>query len=226
MNEKLTLLCALAASLLAPAVARGADTTELKVNGTVRPSACVPSLASGGVIDYGTILAKDVPLGTSKVLGERGIAFTVTCDAPTKIALTAIDNKHASIVPGLIAVLSSTYTYPDNMAFGLGSVAGKNIGAYKINFSNTATADGTSVDIITSVNNTVWATTKISGINHFSYDGKFPKSFATPGSLTPAAFKTFNGSLLINTVLTKGSDLPLTQEIPLDGSATIEIQYL
>lgn len=224
MQKEMFTVATLAVSLLASSVVHAADTAELQVRGAILPSACVPGFASGGIVDYGTILAKDVPLNANMALGERNLTFTVTCDNAAKIALRAVDNRASSIVPGLLAEKNGA-EYTDSYAFGLGVVAGKTIGVYKVNMSMNVTADNAIVSVLNSIENAPWFVAT-SSVNHFRGDGQIRKSFAAGGATTPSAFKTVSGLLAISAILNKGSDLPLTQEIPLDGSATIEVLYL
>lgn len=223
MTKQITVLSALAASLLVSFAAQAADTTELKVKGVIRPSACTPSFTGTSTVDYGTIAAKDLKSDQANVLAEKTIAFTVTCDAATKVAVRAIDNRSASVVPGLMAAINSNLT--DKQAYGLGASNGKNIGAYSVRtLVASFSADGTTPDVVVdSTNSNTWAK---STYGRFNGDGTGRQSFATSGSTTPTAFKTMTGNLGVTAVLDKAANLPLTQNIDLDGSATIEVQYL
>jgi len=223
MTKQITLFSALAASLLVSFAAQAADTAELKVKGVIRPSACTPSFTGTNVVDYGTISAKGLSATAANVLAEKTIAFTVTCDAATKVAVRAIDNKASTVVAGLMTAIS--LNLDDKNAYGLGAAGGKNIGAYSVRvIPNSFTADGATADVIyDNANNGTWAK---SPSGHFKADGTSRKSFAATGTTTPSAYKTMSGNLGVTAVLDKGANLPLTQNIDLDGSATIEVQYL
>lgn len=226
--KKITLLSTLAATLFVSFAAHAAETTELKVKGVVRPAACTPSFTSGGVIDYGTIPAKSLSATDYTVLTEKTIAFTVTCDGDAKVAISGTDNRASSVLAGGTTKINSVYA--DNYSFGLGSVGGKNIGAYIIRLMpttfNSTNANGTAsnnVDIIQSDNGgSNWATTGTVGA--FYKARMF--SFGAGGTTTPAAYKTLTGTLAVQAVLNKSTELPVTQDIQLDGSATLEVKYL
>jgi type 1 fimbria pilin len=159
MNKQITLFSTLAASLLVSFAAQAADTAELKVKGVIRPSACTPSFTGTNVVDYGTIAAKGLSATAANVLEEKTIAFTVTCDAATKVAVRAIDNKASTVVAGLMTAINSNLS--DKNAYGLGAAGGKNIGAYSVRaIVGSFTADGATPDIVADVaNNGTWAKT-------------------------------------------------------------------
>jgi len=222
MNKRIAVLPALAASLLLSFAAQAADTAELKVKGVIRPSACTPSFTGSNVVDYGIIAIKDVNKTAPTALPEKTIAFTVTCDAATKVAVRTIDNKASTVVTGLVGKISSFVT--DAHAYGLGAASGKNIGAYTVRtIPASFTADGTTPNIVVdTANNGTW----VPSFGRFKADGSGRLSFAASGSSAPASYKTISGNLGVQAVLDKGDNLPLTQNIDLDGSATIEVQYL
>ncbi|MFL9925740.1 DUF1120 domain-containing protein [Herbaspirillum lusitanum] len=216
-SRLITLTVALSASLYA-GLLQAAPSVELKVTGVIRPAACTPTLAGSGVVDYGTIAAGALQRGRSTALPARQIGLTVACNAAAKIAVTFVDNRAASRVDGILDQLRSGAEYN----FGLGSVAGKNVGGYALSFSSNATADARSVSAIAS---------KDRG-NSWSQDAGFLDhantyfSFAENGAASPVALKVLSAQINVQPVLNKAEELPLTQDVPLDGSTTIEIKYL
>ncbi|WP_034295414.1 DUF1120 domain-containing protein [Herbaspirillum sp. RV1423] len=214
MNKHITLLSALAASLLLSAAAQAADTAELKVKGVIKPSACTPTLTASGVVDYGTMTASTLKPGIYTTLPEKQVSMTVTCDAHTKVALLFTDNRAATRVTGIVG---ST----ERFNFGLGSVAGKNIGGYTIKFDSSTTIDGVTVANLHSTDaGATWSTNTAYADTTGTY-----MSFATSGT-TPSAGKVFTVALNVQAVINKPENLPTTQDIPLDGSTTIEVKYL
>jgi hypothetical protein len=135
----------------------------------------------------------------------------------------AIDNKASTVVPGLMTAINSNLG--DTHAYGLGAAGGKNIGAYSVrSIVGSFTADGATPDIVAdAANNGTWAK---STYGRFHADGTGRQAFAASGSTVPGSYKTMSGNLGVTAVLDKGANLPLTQNIDLDGSATIEVQYL
>ena len=224
MNKQIALFSALAASLLVSFAAQAADTAELKVKGVIRPSACTPAFTGTNVVDYGTIAAKNLNKATPTPLAEKTIAFTVTCDAATKVAVRTIDNKASTVVAGLMTAINTNLT--DKHAYGLGTAAGgQKIGAYSVrSIIGSFTADGATPDIVFDAsNNGTWAK---STYGRFNADGTGRQSFASTGSTTLGSYKTMSGNFGVTAVLDKSDSLPTSQNIDLDGSATIEVQYL
>ena len=215
--NKIALLSTLSFALLTSFGAQAADTAELKVKGVIRPSACTPSFVGGGVADYGTIPAKSLTAGVYKQLADKEIPFAINCDGPAKMALKVTDNRVAS-------AMQEATGFPATMTFGLGAVSGTKIGGYVLRFKQSdVTTDGVAATQIYSTdNNSTWTSTGANGT--LGTDRSF--SWATAGTATPAAYKTVSGKITVSTYLNKPENLPMSQDIPLDGSATLEVQYL
>ena len=211
--NKIALLSTLSFALLTSFGAQAADTAELKVKGVIRPSACSPSFTGDGVVDYGTIPAKSLNATTGTLLPAKTIPFAITCDGPTRIALRTIDNRASSMVTGLT---------PVGNAYGLGAYQGKSIGAYNILVTpGSFTADGSPADVIFEyAGGGSWGKAASGNL------GNTRHSFAPVNTTVPGAYKTITGVFTVQAAITKSSDLPTTETIPLDGSATIEVQYL
>lgn len=208
-------LSVLSLSLLASLTVQAADTAELKVKGTIRPSACMPSFTGDGTVDYGTISAKSLNASSGTQLPAKTIAFAITCDGPTRIALRTIDNRAASVVTGLSSTGSS---------YGLGMYQGKSIGVYNVFVTPGAfMADGGAVDVVYEKDVAGSGSWQKSSQGNL---GGNRHSFAPANTTTPGAYKAITGMFTIQATINKGSELPLTENIPLDGSATVEVQYL
>ncbi|MFL9927101.1 DUF1120 domain-containing protein [Herbaspirillum lusitanum] len=202
-------------------LAHAADTAELKVKGVIKPVACTPTFAAGGVVDYGTIQASTLPAGQFKTLDKKQIDLNIKCDSPTKMAIKLADNRAASKVAGIVAGVSSSSE--ERFNFGLGTVAGKNVGGYALSMDNAATTgDSQAVSGIYSANSgSSWSANNGGLDNAGNYF-----SFAQGGATSPAAIKTLAAKINVQAVLNKPENLPLTQDVPLDGSATLEVVYL
>jgi len=114
---------------------------------------------------------------------------------------------------------------------GLGAVNGTNIGAYQVNFANTATADDGNVPLIYRQGGTTgtWtvASTVGSAIGLSSQPGIRYFSWAAEDGATPYAYTTVAQPLTIQTGIIGRTSLPdMTSGIPLDGSVTISLYYL
>ncbi|WP_079214831.1 DUF1120 domain-containing protein [Herbaspirillum robiniae] len=212
-----------AVAALASSAAVAGPTTELKVTGVIKPVACTPTIGAGSaVVDYGTITAGSLENGKNKVLDTREVPFSISCEAPVKMAVTATDNRAASKVTGLGSLVSATAS--ENSMFGLGSASSKNIGAFHFTMKQGSfTGDGASVDTIGSTNSSTpsWSKSSTGGM---STDRML--SWAPAGTTAPGSYKVLSGTIGVTAVLNKPENLNLTQDISLDGSATIEVKYL
>ncbi|CAG4918904.1 DUF1120 domain-containing protein [Paraburkholderia gardini] len=221
--SKNTLLAALLAATSVGAFA--ADSVDLKVIGTIIPPSCTPTIAGGSIVDFGRISASTLSNTNFTVLPTKSTSLTVTCDAPTKIAVTVVDNRTGSTVPGIANAISANLN--DSYAYGVGSVNGKNVGTYVINAPATgATGDGAAVDRIASLDNgqTWYAATSFSG--NWRPVG-LDLSWAPTGGSTPGAYTIISQPLNVSLGLNKISGMPaLNQEVPIDGLATFSLVYL
>lgn len=211
-------LSAVAAALLTSFAAHAANTTELKVTGVIKPAACTPTFDGGGVVDYGIIPASRLSQGAYTKLETKQISLNVSCDAAVKIAMTLKDNRAGSTVNGII---KDTYSVAEERYnYGLGTANGKNVGGYMLYMAPESTGDNKPISNIYSTNGSTWAPAA-----HLQHDSTM-FSFATGDSNQPLAIKALRAKINVMTVLNKPENLNLTQDVPLDGSATIEIKYL
>ena len=200
-----------------------AQSVDLKVTGTITPAACLPTIAGGGTVDFGKINASDLNQTSPTSFSEhRG--FQIACDAATKVAIKITDNRSDSrvvgIVPGAPAV--------PEVHFGLGKAGTTNIGSYVIGLPMLEnTADGNPADILKSEDGgSTWTAYGISGniLAKNSTVGLY--SWASRGGVQPIALENLSTTLVVLAAVDRGSNLPLGDEITLDGSATIELVYL
>jgi len=211
MIKHIALVSTLAVSLLASFAVQAADTTELKVKGTIRPAACTPSFAGGDVVDYGVIMVNTLKAGVKTVLPAKSVEFIIACDGPAKIAIKVIDNRAGSIPSGVAT------------AYGLGTINGTKIGGYSLN-TGAATTDGTAAARAFSADKTKW--NNIGEWESNVVPSEFYTWYKNSSVATPQAFSTLKLTVNVQATLDKPENLPLTQEIPLDGSATFQIEYL
>ncbi|HWT67597.1 MAG TPA: DUF1120 domain-containing protein [Pseudomonas sp.] len=205
MNKLLTALSTLALISAAP-LAQAASSTDLTVTGTITPSACTPSLADGGVIDFGKIAKKDLNPTTFTELGRPRIALAIACDAPTTFALQAIDNQPNTAI--------------DAPFFGLGlTPADEKLGHY-VPYVLNVIADGAAARSIKSSNEGAnWAAAPFLAASQYL-------SVAAIGSLQPMTAKDVTMDLEIRTWIGRADRLTLTSEVTVRGSTTFEMKYL
>jgi len=217
--QKFIIFSVLSTALLAPELVNAAETTELKVTGSVRPPACIPSFTGDGVIDYGTIPAKSLKAGQFTALPAKDISLTITCTAATQVAYRVADNRTSSKVYGI----AGPDVFDDFGNYGLGRSDGKNIGGYKIQFTTNNSADSVAARNITSVNGQPWYANDYGNVNA---DIRYRFGFTTTASAQPSAFKQLVTTLRVSAFINKPEELNLTHDVPLDGSATFEILYM
>lgn len=211
-------------AVLAPLSAQADPTAELQVKGSIRPPGCTPTLSAGGTADYGVIPMKSLNQNATTSLGSKTVSFSLNCTAKIKVALAANDNRKSSVIAGA-----------PSGSYGLGASAGKNIGYYSISLQN-VTGDGSSVSTLwyssgTTIeygapDGTSWTSTIPGGWSAGGPNIGLGRLAFTSSGTAPAAYQTISGSFVIQATIDRAVNLPSSQEIPLDGSATVEVQYL
>ena len=184
-----------------------ASSTDLTVTGLITPSACTPTLADGGNIDIGKVPAKNLnPIANTEV-GNHYMAFNVNCDAPVLFAVKSIDNRPDTNIAS-------------PLFFGVGLTPADEKLGYFWPFVANLQADGLNAAAIRSTDGgESW--TRATTINS-------NELLATSiiGTTTPIAVKDLSMLLWINTYIARADSLTLNEEVPIDGSMTLEIKYL
>lgn len=223
----------LAASAIAMALAAtGANATStvlLKVTGKLAMAACTPALGGGGTVDYGNISTGTLSATEASRIGERDVSFTITCPAPTKAAWAITDDRAGtradklSVTEGDAA--KNEVTDP-SMLYGVGDTPDSvHIGAYTI-YADIAnvTADGVKVDAISGATTTpVWAKSTTGIIKNGEME---MMTVATSGTTAPLAYTTAVFPLKTVLSVLSSATLKITDDVKLDGQATITIKYL
>ncbi|MGR3888119.1 DUF1120 domain-containing protein [Pseudomonas sp. 1152_12] len=200
----LTTLACLATALAAQA----ASTVDLSVSGLITPSACEPSLSNGGVYDLGKISASDLHVDQPTRLAVHNLPLAITCEASTLLAIEPRDNR-----------LGSSYDESPTR-FGLGHVSGDNKLGYLSLRLNSIMADGVGMYPLGSTTSSSWAPTSL-------LSNAFLTSFTSvPTGLTPTPIQQLNADLQITPTIAPASTLPLTEQMPIDGSVTLTMTYL
>ncbi len=210
---------------------------DLGVTGTITPAACVPSVGSS-TIALGTIPTETLSADSETVLPLKNTSFSITCDAPVKVALKATDNRSGTVITpskNLSLFNDSILLYPGQAyaAFGLGTDGDDNkIGLWvpALNVSSISTDTDSSVDVLYTSNDGIsWGKISLDYAQISNATGgaaNSMKSFAKTGELTPMAFTTLSGTIAVQPVIAPTSALDLSEAINLNGSATIELVYL
>ncbi|NVZ68979.1 DUF1120 domain-containing protein [Pseudomonas costantinii] len=188
--------------------AMAASSVDLTVTGLITPSACEPTLSGGGSVDYGKIAAKDLTVDDMTQLEIRNVAFNITCEAATLVALQGNDNRAGS-------------DYMNNgRLYGLGFVNGtERLGDLSLSLKNLV-ADGATPRSIRSNNNgTTWTTS-------IYMAPPWMMSVADGTTVAPIPVTVLTGDLELNTWIAPTNELTLGSELPIDGSVTLQVIYL
>ncbi|WP_044271996.1 DUF1120 domain-containing protein [Pseudomonas fluorescens] len=206
MKTRLTTLAA-SVLLLHSANTLAASSVDLTVKGLIVPSACTPSLSGGGVIDHGKISAKDLKPDNPTVIGNHTLILAVNCDAPIKFALHSIDNRASSSI-------GSNY--------GLGFINDtQKLGGYNLTLANPLAEDGVVVQPIASYDQgNTWFKEK------FWDSGLYMSVAAMDDDSQPLPVKDLLVDLQVNTFIMGTAGMDLSNEVTIDGSATLEVKYL
>lgn len=198
------ILSVLASTLSSAGVASAA---ELSVNGQIRSEgACSLTLGNGGTVDMGTISPKDL----QTTFDKHEISLNIQCQAPTKVAFRVLDNRAGTAFQGF--------------GFGLGASGGKKVGRYHL-LPKDRIGDGTALSHLVRWGNGSW-----NGAGDEMYTWKvspsMTSSWSKPGYNLPQAFQNISSRLGFEIDIAPASNLDVSQEIAIDGSATVELVYL
>lgn len=190
---------------------------DLRLRVGFAPAAYRPTLSAGGQVDFGQIgageLHRDKPTSFS-----RQTTLEVSCDAATRFALRAVDNRAGSASERL-GVLPSTL-------FGIGRTsAGQPLGGFTAQLAPGTGRDGARASVLLGdAAAQVWRYAPEGWLHH---DGQ-PTAFqhAHTGERTPGAWSGLSIPVTIDLHLAPARQLDLRQDTPIDGSATLEILYL
>lgn len=217
--KKIYALSFAASALLTPIFASAATTTELKLIGTIIPAACAPNFVGGSTIDYGNIPVGTLNVTEQTMLPEKHTSLSVTCDAPVKFALRASDERSATVV----STLATIDNYSASSKYGLGAAKnGAKIGAYSLKIDGETSGTGSTFRVVSSDGGNTWV--RFGG--GLSASGISLIAFSDGTSNAPAAHKSVTMDVQVVAAIDKAENLPVTDEINIDGLATIEVVYL
>jgi type 1 fimbria pilin len=211
MNVVKTLAALIVCTAAAPAV-QAAEEVTLSITGSVIPGACSVSLQNPNV-DFGTIRAEELSETGMTEFGPVTISYTTTCPSARAVGVSWMDNKAGT-------------AYTDAAEhFGLGEHNGRKIGYYfMVHHGKSDDSDGTLGDLLNSEDNgTTWTTApqwmaKANGQNMMTY--------AQDGTTLPAAHERHTGRFYLTAFIAPIKDLDLSENIVVEGNATMSLTYL
>lgn len=211
--------CTLTAILTFVSLGAHASTTDVSLAGTLTPSACTPSLALGGRVDYGDLSIPDLPIDpddpTHSILPPRNLTLLVSCGVPTPLALVATGNRRDSNSAG------------EARTFGLGNTpTGEPIGFYTAGWSgSTVLLDNLPATTLYSTDQGQTWTPLTSAL--FKHLGDRPDTrfgFAATGNTSPTPARHLSLELEVSGWVR--NDTQHFDQSLMDGSLTVEVQYL
>lgn len=201
------------------------STSSFRLRADMIPVSCNVSLSNNGTVDFGVIRAQDLKNTEYTDLGVKTISLTLTCDAAAQVAVTASDGRKGSVAPGVGKFLYNNQD--DASMFGVGSVDGKNLGAYVIYREDSPTADGAAVRPIFSNDGGASWYHRSDNNNAIIPDTRLHGWAAATGEIAPGSFVSITQPYKIRLGLNSKDNLPaLTRDIPIDGLATFTVTYL
>lgn len=204
----------LLACLALPAFAQSSG--DVSVTGTLVPGPCSIALGNGGVGDFGTVDTQTLlDVGMTQLPTVPRVSLDVTCTSPRLISMTVHDNQMGTVSTAL-------ETVPEWFGFGLTST-GQRIGGWRIN-TEFAQLNGAPGNTLESVDGVTWTTADFGW--HMENHAGAPQKFRAWGATGPQAVSTASWQLDLQALINGRSELLLTQDTALDGSAVIQINYL
>ncbi|MBS3046406.1 DUF1120 domain-containing protein [Enterobacter mori] len=210
-----------------------ASAATVALTGTIEPTTCSLTLGTAAVHDfaYGDISPASLNNTAMTALAVKTVPLKVTCDAPTRVAIGAVDNKMGSnpFASGTVNMSAAGGATDGNAAdmLGLGNDGTGKIGAYSLALVPASMKiDGAVATPVRLFGGTgTWAATTNGFIGGATQPGYW-RSWATGGAAAPLAGTTFEADLAVQPWVNAKSKLDLTHDILLNGAATIELHYL
>lgn len=190
---------------------------ELRLRVGFAPAACRPSLSGGGRVDFGRINTGELhrDAATSFV---RQTLLEVNCDAATRFALRAVDNRAGTA--------NDRFGTSPAALFGIGRTAtGEALGGFTARIEPGTGQDGETASTLRGdATAQAWRHDPKAMLHHDGQLLAFGRSQAT--TVTPDAWSGLSIPMSIELHLPPARELDLREHTPIDGSATLEIFYL
>ena len=188
---------------------------DLQVRVGFAPAACLPRLAGQGRVDFGRIAVGELRRdGVTSF--SRQTTLEVACDAPTRFAIRAVDNRAGTASDRLGA----------RALFGIGrTAAGQALGGFTVRVGKAIGQAGTTASaVVGDLSAQVWKHADQAMLQPSGEPLAFDRD--TSSGLAPDAWSGLSIPLGIDLHLAPAAGLDLHQETAIDGSATLEILYL
>lgn len=208
-----TLLAVAIASSAAIAPSAFAQSADLSVTGKIFPGACVIDLSNGGIADLGDIRKESLSVDKATLLEPVMFPASISCESEVRYALQAIDNAAESTANAL--------------HYGLGMTpSDEKIGYADVGFFETLIDGGTAYITESSNRGQTWSSSSFSALSNFDRDNYH--GFTKVGSVTtgPSAIKELTTNVRVRARIQPSSELTITDDVPINGSVSINLHYL
>jgi hypothetical protein len=197
---------------------RSGYSQELTLRAHFTPVACRPLLSNDGLVDYGTLLVKDLNATSETPLPTRTLQLSISCDAPARFALRMHDNRQGSATGGT-----------DETAYGLDLDNSQNkIGRFYLTIDPaefTADAFARLYRTDSTSGGAAWSSSSSRQIP-MAANSIMGFTDSTGSTLGPVAIQNLSGTVRIKTYLAPTQSLDLRNVVYINGSGTLEIIYL
>lgn len=213
MKLTTTLMALAIASSAAIAPNAFAQSADLTITGKILPSACVMDLGNGGIADFGDLRANALETDTSTMLDPIDLTISVTCDSDARFALQGVDNTNDTSYVAHRYGLGRT---ADDEKIGSATIGLKGISIDSQNGYATTSYDG----------GANWSNSVTGNPAPIPTDGMV--GFAAEQGVTtgPTGIQTLQGTLEVKAFIAPTSGMTITSDVPINGSATINLMYL
>ncbi|OEZ00665.1 MULTISPECIES: DUF1120 domain-containing protein [Stenotrophomonas] len=212
MKFSTTLLALAIASSAAIAPSAFAQSADLSINGRIFPGACVVDLDGGGVADLGNIRLDSLQTDSATKLDQIDMNMTVACESAVRFAFSGVDN----------AGDSST----NANEYGLGvTAADEKIGSARLGMADVIIDGASSHAMISGDNGETWQIILIPTGIHVPKGSLIGFNTERVGT-GPSAIKDMQATLQVQPTIAPTSGLTVTEDVAINGNATINLTYL
>lgn len=189
----------------------------LLVRAAFAPAACRPTLGGSANMNFGRIGVGELQRESVTTFSRR-TTLDVDCDAPTRFAIRALDNRAGSVSDQLLAAVPTL--------FGIGRTAdGQALGGFTARLSVGFGRDGSSAyPLLGDASGQTWQPDPAGLLRNDGQPTALGRQ-STSGA-APGAWAGVSLPLTVELHLAPASGLDIHQDTAIDGSATLEIIYL
>jgi type 1 fimbria pilin len=189
-----------------------AQSADLEITGKIFPGACSVELGGGGIADLGAINARDLLPTSATLLPDVALPMTVSCESEVRFAIDAVDNN----------VGSSAFVGE----FGMGLTANdEKIGSARLKLDDSTADGGTAYGTTSQNSGETWSPANIgsTGMTPTNILGFSKQTAVTTG---PSPITLLQGSLVVSPKIAAANSLTIDDEVPIQGSITLDVKYL